>query len=213
MIETHVRTAAIMGVPWSIRVRGPVAAPTWTKRRRRCGQNSALRRRFSPFRPDSEVCRLRRYPNTARSAELDEVLELAEIAQRATGGDFDVRGGGHLDPSGIVKGWAAARAARALDNLRVDYYFNAGGDLGVRTVTDSARPWRIGIEHPGDATRLITVVEIVNGAVATSGSAHRGTHLWDPRTGEASRRLAGDGCRTRPGVGRRAGHGRCGRRT
>ena len=31
---------------------------------------------------------------------------------------------------------------------------------------------------------LVGTVDVKNGAVATSGTAERGTHLWDPRTGE-----------------------------
>ena len=140
---------------------------------------------FSPFRPDSEL-------NTVRSS----------WSVRGAGGDPGPLGARaarhrwglrhprrrHLDPSGIVKGWAAQRAARSLEHLGVDYYLNAGGDLTV-TPVDPRDPWRIGIEHPADATRLLTVIDVRTGAVATSGSAHRGTHLWDPESGQPSRSL------------------------
>ena len=43
-------------------------------------------------------------------------------------------------------------------------------------------PWRIGIEDPDDPSRVLWVVERRSGAVATSGSAHRGSHIIDPRT-------------------------------
>jgi len=38
------------------------------------------------------------------------------------------------------------------------------------------------IEHPLDPARLIAVVPVSTGAVATSGTAHRGQHLVDGRT-------------------------------
>jgi thiamine biosynthesis lipoprotein len=46
-------------------------------------------------------------------------------------------------------------------------------------------PWRIGLEDPHDPQRLLGMVPFTNGAVATSGTAHRGQHLVDARTGRA----------------------------
>ena len=47
--------------------------------------------------------------------------------------------------------------------------------------------WRIGIEDPTDLTRTAEVVTLTRGAVATSGTAARGAHLYDP----AGRRMVG----------------------
>jgi thiamine biosynthesis lipoprotein len=52
-----------------------------------------------------------------------------------------------------------------------------------RTRDADAEPWRVGIEDPHDPTRIIAVVPVHNGAVATSGTVHRGAHLVDARTG------------------------------
>jgi thiamine biosynthesis lipoprotein len=51
-------------------------------------------------------------------------------------------------------------------------------------------PWQIGIENPHDPRRLIAVVPIRSGAIATSGTAHRGAHLVDARTGIAPEGIA-----------------------
>jgi thiamine biosynthesis lipoprotein len=51
-------------------------------------------------------------------------------------------------------------------------------------------PWEIGIENPHDPQRLIAVVPIRSGAIATSGTAHRGAHLVDARTGTVPERVA-----------------------
>lgn len=59
-----------------------------------------------------------------------------------------------------------------------------------RTLEPSAPPWRIGIEHPTDPTRLVAVVPVRTGAVATSGTSHRGQHLVDARTGDAPSEVA-----------------------
>lgn len=87
---------------------------------------------------------------------------------------------GSLEPSGLVKGWAAERAGAALSGLGLDWYLNAGGDITCGATTE---PWRIGIEHPTDPSGLITVVDLDSGGLATSGSAHRGDHIIDPLTG------------------------------
>ena len=57
------------------------------------------------------------------------------------------------------------------------------GGRASRTLDPDVPPWRIGIEHPHDPGRLIAVVPVTTGAVATSGTAHRGQHLVDARTG------------------------------
>ena len=46
------------------------------------------------------------------------------------------------------------------------------------------------MEDPRDPTRLLAVVPVLNGAVATSGTAHRGEHLVDGRTGRPPERVA-----------------------
>jgi thiamine biosynthesis lipoprotein len=89
-----------------------------------------------------------------------------------------------LDPSGVVKGWAVERAARVLADLaETDFCLSAGGDMTCRTLDPDGRPWRVGVEDPADPRRILAVVPVFSGAVATSGTAHRGRHLVDARTG------------------------------
>jgi thiamine biosynthesis lipoprotein len=52
-----------------------------------------------------------------------------------------------------------------------------------RTLDPDAPPWRIGIEDPHHTDRIVAVAPVHTGAVATSGTAHRGDHLVDARTG------------------------------
>ncbi|MBK3569393.1 FAD:protein FMN transferase [Streptomyces sp. MBT62] len=138
--------------------------------------------RFSPFRPDSEVCRYDRgelqLPDL--SAELTEVLDLCEQYRLATGGAFDVRLPGRpLDPCAVVKGWSVQRAAELLTAAGARrFILNAGGDVVV-----SGGPWRVGVRHPEHADQLCTVLELTDGAVATSARYERGDHIVDGRTG------------------------------
>ncbi|GAA4042037.1 FAD:protein FMN transferase [Streptomyces shaanxiensis] len=138
--------------------------------------------RFSPFKADSEVCRLDR-GEIARgdvSADLDEVLGLCEEYRIATDGAFDVRLPGRgLDPCAVVKGWSVQRAAELLKAAGARrFVLNAGGD-----VVASGGPWRVGVRHPEQADKVCTVAELTDGAIATSARYERGDHIVDGRTG------------------------------
>lgn len=95
-----------------------------------------------------------------------------------------------VDPSGVVKGWAADRACRHLAELdNTDFCLWAGGDIVCRA-SDGRAPWQIGIEDPYDLTRVIANVPRRSGSAANSGTAHRGAHLVDARTGRPADGLA-----------------------
>lgn len=139
--------------------------------------------RFSPFREDSEVCRLDRGELDVRdiSPDLATVLDLCEHFRVASDGAFQARLPGRgLDPCAIVKGWAVQHAAEILtEHGARALCLNAGGD--VITV---GGPWRIGIRHPETAGKLCAVLEIHDAAVATSARYERGDHILDGRTGD-----------------------------
>ena len=148
-------------------------------------------RRFSTYKPDSEVSRLSRgeIDEEAASPDLRTVLELCEQIRETSQGYFDIRAhrwDGGLDPSGLVKGWALENAGRILEAAGGrNYCINGGGDIVVRGEAGPATPWRIGIRHPLEALKLATVVTVRDGAVATSGAYERGDHVRDPFTGKA----------------------------
>ncbi|MGN6610486.1 MAG: FAD:protein FMN transferase [Angustibacter sp.] len=181
----------VMGLPVSLHLDGPEAESPATQRAV-ADAFAVLHEadgRFTTYRDDSEVMRLRdgRLDLADASPDVHEVLRLCDLARERTGGLFDAylpdaEGRRVLDPSGLVKGWAAARAARVLDAVPgLAYSLNAGGDVVVGG--QAPRGWRIGIEDPRDRSRILFVVERSVGAVATSGTAARGAHLVDPRDG------------------------------
>jgi thiamine biosynthesis lipoprotein len=153
---------------------------------------------FSTYRPESVISRLGRGALALADcpSEVHEVLELGERARIESGGAFDVRrptagGGIELDPSGVVKGWAIQRAAGILDGLPdTDSCLSGGGDMVCRVRTSSSPGWRVGVEDPFDPTRILAVLPVQDGAVATSGLAQRADHITDPRTGEVPATLA-----------------------
>lgn len=147
---------------------------------------------FSTYRPDSAVSRLARGETTVERcpAEVGEVLRLCAEAERRTQGWFSTTPGGVLDPTGLVKGWAVERASDVLYAAGArNTCVNGGGDLQLRGGSAPGSPWRIGIADPARPGRLLTVVAGRDLAVATSGTAERGCHIVDPRTGRPARAL------------------------
>ena len=164
----------VMGMPASIEVPHETAAGAvfaWLR---------DVDRRFSPFRPDSEV-------RTGRhSRELTEVLDLCAAYERETDGAFRVQLPDRpLDPCGVIKGWAVQQAADLLRAAGItEFCLNVGGDIVA-----AGRPWSIGIRHPDQALRVCAVLEVDGGAVATSGTYESGHHIIDGRTGRPVRDL------------------------
>ena len=150
---------------------------------------------FSTWKPQSPVSRLRRGVITLDQAppQVADVLALCREARDISGGWFDPwRLPGGVDPTGLVKGWAAERALDEFRNAGVPAaMINAGGDITVYGEPEPGQPWRIGVRHPQAADRLLCIVEISGrGAVATSGNYERGLHMLNPNTGEPARALA-----------------------
>ncbi len=190
----------VMGMPISLALRGRHAADdvgraAWAEA---MATLHDVDRVFSTYRADSYVSRLDRGELLLRDCPLEmaEVLALGARAERESYGAFRTRlpgpdGRERLDPSGVVKGWAVERAARALRALAdTDFALSAGGDMVVRTLDPASPPWRVGIEDPHSPDRVLAVLPVRTGAVATSGTAHRGAHLVDGRTGLAPRGVA-----------------------
>jgi len=148
---------------------------------------------FSPYRTDSQISRLGRADVRLRDCDpaVAEVLALCAEVQEISDGYFAASIGGALDPSGLVKGWAIDRASALLSAAGSrSHAVNGGGDIQLVGGLACEGPWRVGIAHPLDRAALATVVAGRDLAVATSGSAERGCHIVNPRTGRAPTELA-----------------------
>ncbi len=171
----------LMGMPITVAVVGDCDRPTMDSV---FAYFAAVDRRFSTYRADSEISAINRgdLDEAHCSAEMQEVLSLAEQTRRQTDGFFDIRkADGSLDPSGIVKGWAIRNAAAILTGSGIrDFFVDAGGDVQSSGQSDSGEEWRIGIRSPFDATEIIKVVCPGGRGVATSGTYVRGQHIYDP---------------------------------
>jgi thiamine biosynthesis lipoprotein len=152
---------------------------------------------FSTWRDDTEVMRIGRGELAIADASDDvrTVLAACDEMHLESNGAFDITVGARarvarrpglapLDPSGFVKGWAVERAAAQLRNAGAqNYTIYAGGDVLTRGHPKDADRWRVGIQHPWERDRVATVLEIADGAVATSGRYERGDHVISPATG------------------------------
>ncbi|MFB4315284.1 FAD:protein FMN transferase [Actinomadura sp. 21ATH] len=183
----------VMGTAVTIEITDPFPAATLAALvERTCAWLHEVDRRFSTYRDDSEIRRLDRGELSLADCSPDTraVLDACEALRRETGGAFDARAAGRLDPSGYVKGWsveiASARLARAGS---LNHCVNAGGDVRSRGRPEPDRDWRVGIRHPWRPDRSAWVVAGTDFAVATSGTYERGLHVIEPHSGEPARAL------------------------
>jgi thiamine biosynthesis lipoprotein len=189
-MPTHVEH--VMGMAVSIDIRGldawPVGAVTdvvdWLH---------YIDATFSTYRPDSPISRLGRGDITlAQTPSLvRHVLARCDEIRDETLGYFNAWTDGVLDPSGYVKGWAVDAASQILFDAGVgDHAINAGGDVRLRGRPAAGELWQVGIAHPLVRDAVCSIIEIGDGAVATSGTAERGAHVINPHTGGAALDLA-----------------------
>ncbi len=148
---------------------------------------------FSTYRAGSDVSRFGRGEVTLAQCapELAEVIgECAVISERSDG-YFTDRPGGRFDPSGLVKGWAIERAAIMLTRAGfTGHCVNGAGDMQCTGEPEPGRPWQVGIAHPLHPSALAAIVTGRDVAIATSGTAERGAHIINPRTGQPATELA-----------------------
>ena len=103
------------------------------------------------------------------------------------------KAGMELDLSGLAKGYAVDQAAKVLADQGIQSAIvEAGGDLKVvGTRDDKGTKWHIAIRHPRETDAYWGIVDILDGAVATSGDYEnffekdgiRYHHILDPKTG------------------------------
>lgn len=181
------RVEEVMGLPISVDVRDEDRGQVAPALDAAFAVLRAADERFSPYRPDSELSRLRRAELTEDRAsdQMREVLAIAARARADSGGVFDVHTpDGLLDTDGVVKGWAAQRAADVLVAAGLTRFcLNAGGDVVLRGEPEPGRPWDVAVRDPRDPKAVLAVLAVRDGAVATSGTYERGQHVWDGRTG------------------------------
>lgn len=150
---------------------------------------------FSLYKPESPLSRLERGETSVAQLEpvVEHIWSLCEDWEKETGGYFSPFTPKHtFDPSGLVKTWAAQQAIDVLIQHGIDdFTLNAGGDIFLSDgITDDV-DWKVGISKPvsiaAEDAGVLTVLNLKGSkfrAVATSGTAERGSHIWNPTFGE-----------------------------
>jgi thiamine biosynthesis lipoprotein len=98
--------------------------------------------------------------------------------------------GKRLDFGGLGKGWAAHQAMRRLGRIG-PALVDAGGDISISGPRTGRLPWPVGVENPFAPGSDLTILQLYQCGVATSGrDFHRWQqngrwmhHIIDPRTG------------------------------
>lgn len=97
-----------------------------------------------------------------------------------------------LELGGVAKGFIVDETVASLRAQGVDSgLVNAGGDLFTIGGRPTGGPWRIAVRHPRNASGVLGVLRVEDGAVATSGDyqryfiqdGQRYHHILDPQTG------------------------------
>jgi thiamine biosynthesis lipoprotein len=98
-----------------------------------------------------------------------------------------------LDLSAIAKGFGVDEVAEALESEEIEHYMvEVGGEIRTRGSNPNGNPWRIAIEKPDPAQRVMQLIlPLRNLSLATSGDyrnyyeegGNRISHTIDPRSG------------------------------
>lgn len=147
----------------------------------------AVDSRFSTYQEDSEISRINRgeLSPAGYSAEMRTILALGKQTRKETQGYFDIQHNGKIDPSGIVKGWAIQQAAQHLKKQGFHhFYIDAGGDIQVAGYNKGSL-WRVGIRNPFQRGENVKILELTDRGIATSGTAIRGQHIYNPHEPDA----------------------------
>ncbi len=104
------------------------------------------------------------------------------------------REGAGVTLDGVAKGFIADEGLKAMRQAGVySALINAGGDVAVMGDA-GGRPWRVAVSDPDQPTQAKTKVEMVNGALATSGNYEvyfdrdkLFHHIVNPSTGRSPR--------------------------
>lgn len=100
-----------------------------------------------------------------------------------------------IDLGGVAKGYAADRAAGILKQHGIRSAIVAvAGDIRILGARPDGSPWRIGVQHPRKPKTILTVLDLRDTFISTSGDYERFVikagkryhHIIDPRTGKPS---------------------------
>ncbi|MFQ5907194.1 MAG: FAD:protein FMN transferase, partial [bacterium] len=129
---------------------------------------------------------------------IDSVLALVDYRKlivRGSSVELSTRGGS-IDLGATAKGYAVDRGIAVLESLgATGGLIDAGGDIRAFGGRPDGRLWRIGVRDPRMPDSIVTVFEVKDRSIATSGDYERYFirdgiryhHILDPSTGFPAR--------------------------
>jgi thiamine biosynthesis lipoprotein len=102
--------------------------------------------------------------------------------------------GMQLDLGGIAKGWIAEQAIQLLSQYTDAGAVSAGGDMVLLGLPNGETSWEVSLEDPQDIDKVLAILHVNPGALATSSTTKRRWlqqdqlrhHIIDPRRGDPS---------------------------
>jgi thiamine biosynthesis lipoprotein len=135
-------------------------------------------------------------PTDAEIAKIKPLVNYRNIAIDKKASTIFLKKPGMIMDFGGMKGYTADRVA---DLFRKRGITNAiiavAGDIWVLGHREDGSPWRIGVQHPREHDKTLTVLELSDKYISTSGDYERFVirekkryhHIIDPRTGKPSK--------------------------
>ncbi len=94
--------------------------------------------------------------------------------------------------NGVAQGFAADRAAAALQKHGVVHALLNTGEIGTLGAKPDGQAWRVGIQHPREPDAYLALADLDGRCLSTSGDYattfsddFRHNHIFDPRTGNS----------------------------
>ena len=134
-------------------------------------------------------------PTDSEIARVRSLVDYRNIVVDKKASTIFLKKSGMIMDFGGMKGYMADRVA---DLFRKRGVTNAviavAGDIWALGHRDDGKPWRIGVQHPRDHDKTLTILDLSDKYVSTSGDYERFVirekkryhHIIDPRTGKPS---------------------------
>ena len=136
-----------------------------------------------------------RVPTDGEISRVKRLVNYRNIAVDKNASTVFLKKAGMIMDLGGMKGYTTDRAAAVLKARGITNALVAvAGDIRAMGRRQDGEPWRIGVQHPRQADKLLATLELVDKSVSTSGDYERFTivnhkryhHIIDPRTGRPS---------------------------
>ena len=99
--------------------------------------------------------------------------------------------------NGIAQGYATDKVKKTLQQFGIEHALIDAGEIGSLGTKQKAEAWRVGIQHPRDEEAYLSLAELDNRCLATSGDYattfggdYKSHHLFDPHTGNSPSELS-----------------------